>query len=339
MTTAKPSTKIKLNVAAFVEDYAQGASEAELIKKHGLKHRHLDRLVGVLKKKGHITPKEEGLRKDNLRIRFGDEKGPPKPIGPGGLPVDPDTGLTLHCPSCGGTVRRDAETCEYCGSYLDFSLKGKTVNCAHCYARTPAGSRFCIRCGRPPKPGIGDGEVREDRLCPRCSLPMRGQTIGDYPLLGCPECNGLFLRHETFEMMQDGMDRVIVPTDGKKGDGTSANTKVVYVRCPVCRKMMNRKNFAVISGVIVDLCKDHGIWFDFGELETIMNFIARGGLQTAKAKEIERLKAEDQLRQIRNIQAAGPRQSQAGISGDFSTTDFDVDLFDLVRGIVSLFKG
>jgi len=53
--------------------------------------------------------------------------------------------------------------------------------------------------------------------------------------------------------------------------------------------MMNRKNFAVISGVIIDLCKDHGIWFDYGELEIIMNFIARGGLQTAKAKEISEL--------------------------------------------------
>ncbi len=338
MKPAKPSTKIKLNVAAFVGDFARGASEAELLEKHRLKHRHLNRLVGVLKQKGRITSKEEALRKQNLRIRFGDEKGPPKHTGPGGVPVDPDTGLTLHCPSCGGTVRRSAETCEYCGSYLDFSLKGKTIHCPHCYARTPAESRFCIRCGRPVNPSIGDGVLREDRLCPRCSVAMRGQTIGEYSLLGCTECSGFFLRHDTFEMMQDRMDRVIVPTDGKTRDGSTPESKVVYVRCPVCRRMMNRRNFAVISGVIVDLCRDHGIWFDSDELETIMDFIARGGLEAAKEKKIERLKAEDRLRQIRNIEAVGPRQSQVGVSADFSATELDFDLFDLVRGIVSLFK-
>jgi Zn-finger nucleic acid-binding protein len=51
---------------------------------------------------------------------------------------------------------------------------------------------------------------------------------------------------------------------------------------------MNRKNFAKISGVIIDECKPHGIWLDGGELELIRTFIADGGLERAQNKQIEK---------------------------------------------------
>ncbi|MFH1414745.1 MAG: zf-TFIIB domain-containing protein [Elusimicrobiota bacterium] len=42
---------------------------------------------------------------------------------------------------------------------------------------------------------------------------------------------------------------------------------------------MNRKMFKSISGVVIDICADHGIWLDPGELEQIRSFIADGGLE------------------------------------------------------------
>ena len=55
---------------------------------------------------------------------------------------------------------------------------------------------------------------------------------------------------------------------------------------------MNRKNFAKISGVIIDECKHHGVWLDGGELERIRIFIADGGLERAQDRKIEKNRQE-----------------------------------------------
>jgi len=49
---------------------------------------------------------------------------------------------------------------------------------------------------------------------------------------------------------------------------------------------MPRKNFRRISGVLIDVCRDHGVWLDAGELEQIRCFIANGGLERSQDKEI-----------------------------------------------------
>lgn len=48
---------------------------------------------------------------------------------------------------------------------------------------------------------------------------------------------------------------------------------------------MNRRNFGGVSGVIIDLCKDHGVWLDNQELNRIVQFIESGGMD--RAREVE----------------------------------------------------
>ena len=52
--------------------------------------------------------------------------------------------------------------------------------------------------------------------------------------------------------------------------------------------MMTRKNFAKISGVIIDWCRDHGYWFDASEIERVLAFLSGGGLDKARPLEAER---------------------------------------------------
>jgi hypothetical protein len=42
---------------------------------------------------------------------------------------------------------------------------------------------------------------------------------------------------------------------------------------------MSRTNFGRVSGVIIDVCRPHGAWFDRGELGAIRRFLRQGGLQ------------------------------------------------------------
>ena len=68
-----------------------------------------------------------------------------------------------------------------------------------------------------------------------------------------------------------------------------------YVKCPACQKIMNRVNFGRTSGVIVDVCKPHGVWFERDELRRVLAFTANGGLEqhasSGDSAEIARLKA------------------------------------------------
>ena len=50
---------------------------------------------------------------------------------------------------------------------------------------------------------------------------------------------------------------------------------------------MARRNYAHRSGVIVDTCHEHGMWFDSGELHALLQWIRRGGLEKAAWREKE----------------------------------------------------
>ena len=72
--------------------------------------------------------------------------------------------------------------------------------------------------------------------------------------------------------------------------------KVSYVPCPQCSQLMNRVNFAHYSGVIIDVCRKHGVWFDRDELSRIVEFIRSGGLDLARTR--EKASLEDERRQL-----------------------------------------
>jgi Zn-finger nucleic acid-binding protein len=296
---AEQEKRRKVNIPSFLEDYTRGASEEELKDKYCLSHSQLTRIIGILKQKGKIAEKEISERKKELIIRFGSPDGPPANAAVGKVSVELDSGVVLHCPSCGAAVKRGAENCGYCNAHLDFSLKGKTIDCPHCFVRTPADGRFCIRCAKPVANLVREGKTLDDRLCPRCEVPLTGKLIGVFSVLGCTKCTGLFVPHETFAMMQEQRDHVIFTVDPIPRGEIYEDT-VRYVRCPICRNMMNRTNFARISGVIIDTCRGHGIWFDAGELEKLMDFIARGGLGKAKELELQRIKDEEKIMALRN---------------------------------------
>jgi len=66
-------------------------------------------------------------------------------------------------------------------------------------------------------------------------------------------------------------------------------------------------NFGETSGVVVDVCSSHGVWFDRGELGTILEYCASGELKKAEAGALERREARQQLDRFqRRLDTAGP---------------------------------
>ena len=188
----------------------------------------------------------------------------------------------LNCPNCGAAVSSDAAQCKFCNSRL------KTMACPACLGLMFLGSRHCPNCGiKAVQPEIKDAENLGD--CPRCKVKLNRLQIERVNLRECRRCEGWWADVETFENVcaeRESQAAVLslISTAHRLAENKIA-VKVSYVPCPDCKQLMNRRNFARSSGVIIDLCKHHGVWFDREELPEIIEFIRKGGLDHARRKE------------------------------------------------------
>ena len=208
---------------------------------------------------------------------------------------------TLNCPTCGAAASTDATHCRFCDARL------ATVACPRCFAMMFVGSLHCSRCGAKAV-RAESVEAVSPRHCPRCRAEMESVAVGRASLRECPRCGGLWVDVESFEQIIMERERQsvmlgaasVVPrqAEGGEGGGGGEPNKVRYVPCPECNQLMNRVNFARCSGVIVDVCKGHGTWFDREELQQIVEFIRGGGLEVSRTREKREIEEERQrLRQ------------------------------------------
>ena len=79
---------------------------------------------------------------------------------------------------------------------------------------------------------------------------------------------------------------------------------------------MNRINFARCSGVIVDICKGHGTWFDRDELSGIVQFIRGGGLEVSRQKEKTEIEFQREQLHTEELMAAKRASSLLRYSSD-----------------------
>ncbi|HVF29651.1 MAG TPA: zf-TFIIB domain-containing protein [Pyrinomonadaceae bacterium] len=218
---------------------------------------------------------------------------------------------SLHCPNCGGAVASNRTECEFCDARL------KTVACPSCLGLMFLGSKFCDHCGRKAK---GVETFPDERVgdCPRCKRPLESLRIETTAVRECTGCGGFWTTAATFESLcadkeQQSAVLGFINTQSFEARGQAA---VSYVPCPDCKQLMNRSNFARSSGVIIDLCKQHGVWFDADELPKIIDFIDKGGL--ARAREKQKIALDEERSKLRDEQrelAMMERRSGGGRSG------------------------
>lgn len=168
------------------------------------------------------------------------------------------------------------------------------------------GSKHCPRCGTAA--AVRDVKGPEKRKCPRCQIEMSFLEIGSTAVRECEQCLGLWLDVPTFEKLCADREQQSAVLGSASPAPTSAvleRSKVRYVPCPECSQLMNRINFARCSGVIVDICKGHGTWFDGDELSRIVEFIRGGGLEASRAREKEEI--QDERRRLWQEQLANER--------------------------------
>jgi Zn-finger nucleic acid-binding protein len=207
----------------------------------------------------------------------------------------------LNCPNCGAAVSSDSVQCRFCESRL------KTQACPKCLGLMFIGSEHCSHCGAETV-AVESSEGAGD--CPRCRISLTTIVVGETDLEECARCGGMWSVVQTFERLcADAEAQAAVLTFLDQRTPVETTLKISYVPCPECEQLMNRSNFARSSGVIIDICKAHGVWFDAEELPKIIAFIRSGGIDAARQR--ERLELEEERRRLRDERVAVERHKHS----------------------------
>jgi Zn-finger nucleic acid-binding protein len=164
------------------------------------------------------------------------------------------------------------------------------------------------------------------RICPDCGITLQTVRIdtggGVFAIERCEQCFGLF-----FDVgeVQAFLDASVSPAFTiNLHEITNINEErgrikepIRYKKCPECGVLMNRVNYAAMSGVVTDQCKDHGVWLDNGELVHLMEWRKAGGQLLAERK--EKQAREERKREIQQVHV--PYYSGAGGAVESTTGD------------------
>jgi Zn-finger nucleic acid-binding protein len=236
---------------------------------------------------------------------------------------------TLNCPMCGAAAATDSAQCQFCGARL------ATVACPSCFGMMFLGSKHCPHCGARAS-RAAEAQVANALSCPRCRALMESVVVGPTTLRECAECGGLWVDVESFEKICADREQQaavlgsasVVP---KGAVDASREGRVRYVPCPQCKQLMNRVNFARCSGVVVDVCKGHGTWFDRDELRQIVEFIRGGGLVASRAK--EKMQLEEERRRLKQERLAA---ANAEHDSPFEFEDQRPGAISAARGLLKI---
>lgn len=207
----------------------------------------------------------------------------------------------FNCPNCGAAASGDSTRCPYCLSALAVKI------CAACYGAVSVTMKHCPHCGA--EMADTQGAPAPELSCPRCACPLEARAVGAHTLHACGRCGGLWVDRDGFQDIcsrEEEQEAVLGYTlpDPAVATGVEGKPPRTYIPCPVCGKLMNHKQFAASSGVVLDWCREHGSWFDRQELHRIVSFIRGGGMRRARELEKERLKAQESDLRMRQAQSA-----------------------------------
>ncbi len=214
----------------------------------------------------------------------------------------------VRCSSCGAPREGEETACRFCGAELTLHERDLDTICPGCMARVSGQARFCHNCGTPilaDQAAAGESGYR----CPACEgeRPLTSRRLGraNVALFDCSLCGGIWIEKEIFEVLADRARSGHLPEGFGGGAPATAGISPApahpqplrYRPCVICGALMNRHNYGRKSGVIVDVCARHGLWFDLHELESLLRWIREGG--EARAEKLQHEQERMEIRQQR----------------------------------------
>ena len=105
-------------------------------------------------------------------------------------------------------------------------------------------------------------------ICPVCKEPLIVLELDQIEIDYCANCGGIWLDSGELELLLESKTEREKLMASFKEDTAS---KEKSYSCPICGKRMSKILVGDNEQVLVDKCRnDHGIWFDKGELNSVI---------------------------------------------------------------------
>lgn len=131
-----------------------------------------------------------------------------------------------------------------------------------------------------------------DMLCPEDAVHMVEVALerANGTVHECPDCHGVWVDRELIERLEesgepDPPSAVGLPASIRGMDPAPPRS---FRPCAVCGALMD---WRPCGGVVVDVCSEHGVWFDDGKLEPFVVWVQAGQPRSGTHHESEPLSA------------------------------------------------
>ena len=253
-------------------------------------------------------------------------------------PVQGHEAAVVRCSSCGATREQNSERCDHCGA--DFTVHEQDLHtvCPNCLARVSDRARYCHHCAALL---IAEAVAGDQTACscPVCGAQrvLTSRRVADTRIhvQECQKCGGFWIGLETFDRLLDRESQQPQSAAPTPAPAPPPSTRTPYRPCPVCGGLMVRRNFGRSSGVIVDLCGSHGIWFDAQELAQVLRWIRSGNLEAARLDMARLRQSTDVARKrLANAEARPERRPTAAPRWEQPPDQGDFPLAELTEGVL-----
>lgn len=225
----------------------------------------------------------------------------------------------LKCSSCSAPLKKNNPLCVYCGTRNNIDLT--SIN--------------YFTSNVPDK----------DRICSICNEVMKTINVSetdDNPFLieRCDKCHSLFFDSGELEALMDEKTNNVFNINyallNSLVSERSYDVNFSYRKCPICEKIMNRKNYGTKSGIVVDVCKEHGVFLDAGELKHLKEWRKAGGQFLHEQRKAKEKNEKEKLKKKKKLDIENQKYDYNDYSNDrYHKRAYRSD--NLISAIVDLF--
>jgi Zn-finger nucleic acid-binding protein len=163
-----------------------------------------------------------------------------------------------HCSNCGGPI----------------TLSDRPTKCPFCdVMNEPAPKEVMVAV---PVQVVNNIVQRSDssiveRRCPHCKKRLVTVIADGVSLSGCGACGGIWVDNASAQRVLSKPESVFADLARRAAIGaTGSRGKAEKPTCAECPAVLDR---STVHGIDLDVCSEHGTWFDARELETLVKLL------------------------------------------------------------------
>ncbi len=183
--------------------------------------------------------------------------------------------------------------CAYCGAPITLSPDAPTI------------CRYCERANDPPPrevevpvpvqvvrnvvqvQGTQSGAPAVLR-CPHCHKKLVGVVTKGVELDGCSGCGGIWVNNASARSVLANPEAIFAELAKRAGDNArNRSVRAKNPGCPVCTAVLDHVK---THGIAIDVCTEHGSWFDAFELSQLLHVLTHGAVGDAPPPEVRQVR-------------------------------------------------